>query len=1113
MAQDPHGRPAKELDKGQGQYITPYSSFGTLSRLGGADHTDVIQRAWDWSAATGLPVGQEGDFYVNTVQIKNRVKIIGGGYKTTNLISRTGADEPSTVTLAQDVVQDVRFEGMTIQGSGAAGVHAMHLRAKAAMASGYLQGGLWYFTFKDLLVQGFEGECIWLDGGGNAPGDPEAFRAPIQFGTFERVIVLAGHTKRALRLSGQVGQVGFDEASEFDGPLAGGFFTPWVAENILIERARTITDTLDSDSAPYALLFRGTTCQGNKRLITIERAATISLLGMHFENSEEGILNSISAFGNVIDHCYFGRVGYRADGTGWGIKNNGGEVTTRDLSWAELPGEPTGYHYVSEFDQAIVFGGYHVASNGIRTMGLTNTPLTPAAVVSVYDGRQEKYIPLIGPSDVAVTNIASPSVVADAHVRFRAVIGHVTLDNGTLISSVAVPGASYTVPGIPISIAPYVSPLRIPANGEVDLYYSDNYDGTPGVWRVKAVSGQRGHIHPVPQFVGSATLAAPYTPSAESGTLKVSAAAADAYIKLPDWALVPSGTRITIKKIDGTTNKVYINGWNSGQTVEGFTPNFIYLSRQLQSVTIEQSVLGGGSWEIVAFHPGVGGPSTSGAPWQPADGVASGLLSTNAPLTFGTHLTPATGTFDGSAAVTLATDATSVATASTIVARNGIGAAQFFRVTNTGPNSLFGTPAGSAGDKASQNILLYDFGPTSWAGIQANGAGDMVLSVGTATRFSMSLLAATGELYTPSGILPGPIAAFRAGSIGTYGPYGLVIQAVTGSSFDFMLVNPSGGSAIFYVLTGTLTVNYNGSINAVGVNAASFSIGTVSRITDVSGYTQITGQAAFSTTGASGGRILVGPVAEPGIYLDTNAVHFRSMAGGEYLTSAATSFSTLGVFTIVSSLITSSVVLRITTAIGGTAVDILDTAGSSGMSVTPANSSSGAYFDNRRVGSSTFYRCSNVSGSDTVWLTVTGAGATTFSGFMTLTNNILGRRAVFETTTGAGSNFIVRDTVGVVQFAMQSGGPTQGAFIDNTRIGGSTFFRSSNVGTSDVVWLSVTPAGVPTFSQGLATGAPAGGTAATWKHGSIVNTSVSANFSRYVELDINGVLVGLLTKT
>lgn len=73
---------------------------------------------------------------------------------------------------------------------------------------------------------------------------------------------------------------------------------------------------------------------------------------------------------------------------------------------------------------------------------------------------------------------------------------------------------------------------------------------------------------------------------------------------------------------------------------------------------------------------------------------------------------------------------------------------------------------------------------------------------------------------------------------------GLVLQARTGSSYDLSLFNPSSGSFIFMVPTGTQNVFFGGLVNLPPVTDAAPTVGDL--------YLDATQQNTATQTGASG---------------------------------------------------------------------------------------------------------------------------------------------------------------------------------------------------------------------------------------------------------------------
>ena len=161
------------------------------------------------------------------------------------------------------------------------------------------------------------------------------------------------------------------------------------------------------------------------------------------------------------------------------------------------------------------------------------------------------------------------------------------------------------------------------------------------------------------------------------GMLVCNATAGAITVTLPSPA-VGSGQPVTIKKSDASANAVTIGG-----TVDG-TANRT-LTAQNDSIVIQSD---GTTW----FRPML---------------TTSGTGGTTYSLTAGTHLSG--GPFNGSAAVTLTTDATALNTASTIVARNASGNFAMAGLSATSVNS-------SVVASASANLLEYtqEFDAAVW---------------------------------------------------------------------------------------------------------------------------------------------------------------------------------------------------------------------------------------------------------------------------------------------------------------------------------------------------------------------------------------------------------------
>lgn len=959
MAYDSTGRPAAEVQPTRDLIIRPFSDFG---RVFTADDTATIQRAIDASSADGtFAVGQPGDFYVNGLVFKNQMKLRCPGPKITNLIARDASEEAQFISLAEDVVQNLEFSGCTLQGA-VSGQHAMRLRAIPGMLTGFLQGGLWYFKFEDIEIKGFTGESIWLDGYGNAVDDPAAFRGPIQFGRMLNVRVFcASGEKRALRLSGQVGQIEFSQACEFDNGSSDITITS-NSENILIQRAVNEDGTLNSDIAPYAIDFKGVTVQGNRRGVTIERSGSITFTGGHFENLYEGIMNDISGFGNIVDGVEFANVGYKGDGSGWGIKNQGGLIIARDLRWsASNETVATETHYIGAFNQEIRLEGRHVDITGIRTSGIT-----PAAVASAsslnFAGFTHAFVN--GPQATPINTITSNLVPGEV-LTIRANVGYIVLGSGGNID-----------------IAPYDGPLRIPQNAVVQLWRND----LTGTWKILGISGPRGHLWPAVVFVQHSD--SPYQILPDTGTVRVSASAGDVILKMPDRTNAPVGCRISVKRVDSTVaNVVYINGTSTAQNPDGQPDNTVRLTDVTQAFTFERNDATDSSsgWDTIA-----------------SNNAKAGTPGSVALLTFGTHLTNGAASFDGSAPVTLTSDATSANTASAIIARDANkgffagpltvdGANNRVGVGNTAPGFLLALKGASAALEF-QNTSSSN---KSWR-FEASGNDLTLVESGVANQVIFKAggnVGVGGSPGHPLTILRDGIddlgTAFRgiASVLNAGSTKGIYIGYDTSEQLASVASQGASSGINFWTHNGSawgerMRIHTNGNIG-IGAAAPTFSIDIQRTTANINvqsttgsnlayiGFTNTAGVFYLGLEGSIGSQYGLSDNPYDAI-ISTNTTALRIGAGFSLGMTLTASAITLAKPTTVNAQLT------VNGTAGNYGIVVTDSTSNTGINLQPHDSGSVAFIDNTRVGSTTSFRCSASTGGDTTWLSVISNGNATF---------------------------------------------------------------------------------------------------------------------------------------
>lgn len=219
-------------------------------------------------------------------------------------------------------------------------------------------------------------------------------------------------------------------------------------------------------------------------------------------------------------------------------------------------------------------------------------------------------------------------------------------------------------------------------------------------------------------------------------------------------------------------------------------------------------------------------------------------------LTFGTHLTGTS--FNNSADVTLATDATSANTASTIVARDASG------------NFTAGTITAALSGNATTATTLTTT-RTIW-GQNFNGSANVSGALSGATTIDNSGLITSGGGITVTG------GTFATGKIYKSSGIGLTLGAITGSTYDFAVYTPSGANEIIAVPTGTTNVT-------IGP-------GSGGTLTVASNITQTSGTAALQAVTATTG-LFTGAVTSSASRSFTS-----TLTSGEvlYNTSATTSF-------------------------------------------------------------------------------------------------------------------------------------------------------------------------------------------------------------------------------
>lgn len=199
-----------------------FGAFGT-----GGNYTTAIQTAIDFAklntGANSLVKGStvfipNGNYLIDKITLKNGVSIIGESLYFTN-ISPSSYAYLSTdyIFYIEDGPVSINISNLRIDGNNK-DVGCFLLEAKTGSAG---DGGLWYSTFKNILIEHFYKISIYIKGGGFQ--FPDTYTTKVnQFTIFENVRVFKGNTTavsfytNSLKMSGQNGQISFINC-QFDG--------------------------------------------------------------------------------------------------------------------------------------------------------------------------------------------------------------------------------------------------------------------------------------------------------------------------------------------------------------------------------------------------------------------------------------------------------------------------------------------------------------------------------------------------------------------------------------------------------------------------------------------------------------------------------------------------------------------------------------------------------------------------------------------------------------------------------------------------------------------------------------------------------------------------------
>ena len=414
--------------------------------------------------------------------------------------------------------------------------------------------------------------------------------------------------------------------------------------------------------------------------------------------------------------------------------------------------------------------------------------------------------------------------------------------------------------------------------------------------------------------------------------------------------------------------------------------------------------------------------------------------------------------------------------------------------------------AGRLGIGADGQVLTVSGGTATWQN-SASGfsnpmttTGDIIIggSSGAATR-----LAAGTNAYVLTMVSGSPAwAAASGGGSGTVNS-GTATQLAYYSSTGTAV---SGNSLLTIDTVGKLT------LTSTSTNTAELSLVSTGASTNQALVTFIkngTTKGIFGMSGTSGG-IVTGSAdgdmafrANGGsIWLSADSgttAHLKIGASG--LATHKTSASTSNVFVLDTTDSTGSIVSQLQFNFGGTEKGRVGTTLYAGGGIV--GSSANDLFIRSTSGDILF---SNDNGS-TIRAKLSTTGTLTLLGAASSLSQF-----IFDTTTANYSDILRFNLVGTGKGYWGCSGDAN-SYITGNAVGDS-FIRTEtlnfNVSTNGGTAIGFQ---VVSGNGGIKTSAPSGGTAAAWKLGSLVTAAVTADTTRYIQLDVGGVLYKVIIAT
>jgi Pectate lyase superfamily protein len=241
------------VDTKKGSWVRQYDGyinvlwFGALGRFNSPDlpvqpnYNTRIQNAIDFASLNSKNLNDQtlkgstvfipnGKYQVTNLILKSGVTILGESINETILYATEGVEEDYLFEMEAGVVM-LNISNLNLSGNGTE--RGAFLFFPQGQSTSPFYGGLWNSRISNIIINGFKGHSIYLQGGEKFSN----YLLPNQFSVFENVRVFNPNNKtNSLRMTGENGQITFLNC-EFDGEtsVASDVYTFKKGLNVYIE--------------------------------------------------------------------------------------------------------------------------------------------------------------------------------------------------------------------------------------------------------------------------------------------------------------------------------------------------------------------------------------------------------------------------------------------------------------------------------------------------------------------------------------------------------------------------------------------------------------------------------------------------------------------------------------------------------------------------------------------------------------------------------------------------------------------------------------------------------------------------------------------------------------